>query len=546
MNFTILIISLITILGLVLRILGIDKDGGLWNDEYVSWSIAVIPIGKEFFRGILAQCHMPLYCFYLKFFNLISSNDTFLRYTSVLPGIISIPVMYLAGKEKSKFCGYMCALFTALSSLLVYYSQEVRFYSLLFLFSALSVYFTLRTVKKPRKRNLSGLLISDFLIIITHTIGFVYVFFNLVYVTFKLRKFYKKFVKVSWIITAIILVISSPLLIKILFFGDNMSQWWAVFNFNKILQMFCDYFTPVISNVDVIENIHGLNFKSIFLIVPALIAFAVLVIGIFDKTLKEINQLWIIVLGTFLTAVIAAMLGKLAITSKYLMEIYPILILIFCSTISAFNKNWFKISIFTIFFFFQLGFVFSHSYAAFQPREEGNKYVADLIKSADLKDDDFIVLTYYPARRFYKYVDFSKLNVVEIYKGNFNYYYMPFLSTKDAMRLGKNLYRGTFLNSTLPLDKFSGSTLTEKLNEEVYYKMKPNQKVAFLFLDSVSFIDEATFQAVISNYETYKRAPLPFLVFSNIRNEIIKTMPVKARNIRFEAKGAWTMVSFQY
>lgn len=546
MNFTIFTVLLITIFGLILRILGIDKDGGLWNDEYVSWSISVIPLGKEFLNGVFSQCHMPLYYLYLKFFNLISSNDTFLRFSSVLPGIISIPIMYLVGKEKSKLCGYMCALFTALSSFLVYYSQEVRFYSLLFLFSALSVYFTLRTVKKPRKRNLSGLLISDFLIIFTHTIGFVYVFFNLLYVSFKIYKFYKKFVRVSWLIAGIIIILASPFLIKILLLGDNMSQWWATFNFNRIIQIFCDYFTPIISNVEVIENINGINLKSVFLIVPALTAFVVLAVSIFDKSLKEINQLWIIAAGTFMAAVIAAMTGRLAITAKYIIEIYPILILIFCASISSFNKNWYKISIFSIFFFFQFCFVFSHSYAAYLPREEGNKYVADLIQNANLSEGDFIVLTYYPAKRFYKYFDFSKYNVIEIYKGNFNYYYSPFLTTKEAMKIGKNKYRGAFLSSITPVREFTGSTLINRLNDEVYFRMKPNQKVAFLFLDTVSFIDEPTFTAVISNYDAYKRAPLPFLVFSNIRNEIIKTIPVKARNLRFEVKGAWTMVSFQY
>ena len=546
MNFTILGIILITTLGLLLRILGIDKDGGLWNDEYVSWSISAIPIGKEFVKGMLAQCHMPLYYLYLKIFNLISVNDTFLRYSSVIPGIISIPIMYLVGKEKSKFCGYMCAVFTTLSSLLIYYSQEVRFYSILFLFSALSIYFTLRTVKKPRKRNLIGLLISNLLIIFTHTIGFVYVFFNLLYVTFKLRKLYKKFVDISWIFTLLTLLIASPFLIKILFYGDSMSQWWASFNFNRIIQIFCDFFTPIISNVDVIENIHGINLKSICLIVPALMSLCIFVVCAFDRTLKEINQLWFIVFGTLITAIIASIMGKLSLTSKYIIEIYPILILIFCSTISSFNKIWFRSLIFSIFFLFQILPIFTNYYAAYQPREEGNKYVADLIQSADLHEGDFIVLTYYPAKRFEKYIDFSKYNVVEIYKGNYNYYYSPFMTSEEAMKNGKKMYLGTFINSTTPVSEFTGSTLITKLNEEVYFRMKPNQKVAFLFLDSVAFIDEQTFAAILYSPEAYERAPLPFLVFSNIRNEIIKTIPTKARNLRFEVKGAWTMVSFQY
>ena len=133
MNFTIFWICIITIIGFVLRFIGLDKDGGLWNDEYISWFIASAPIFKGFVDGILSQCHMPLYYIYLKIVMLIGGdNDLVLRFSSIIPAVASIPVMYMVGREKTKFTGLMCALFTALSSFLIYYSQEVRFYTLLF------------------------------------------------------------------------------------------------------------------------------------------------------------------------------------------------------------------------------------------------------------------------------------------------------------------------------------------------------------------------------------------------------------------------------
>lgn len=546
MNFTILWITLITILGAVLRLFCINKDGGLWNDEYVSWAIANIPLGKGFVQAVFNQCHMPFYYLYLKFFNLFSNNDTFLRVTSFIPAVASIPVMYLVGKEKNKLTGLMCCLFTALSSYLVYFSQEVRFYSLLFLFSALSLYFTVRLVKKPRKRNLIGLLISNFLILFTHTIGFVFVFFDLLYITYKLRKLYKKFIMYTWAITGVLLLSVLPLIVKILFFSGSMSQWWSTLTFKRILQVFCNFYTPVIEKVMVVENIHGINVDSIFLVIPLLIATIVLLAGILDKTLRRENQLGSIAFCTFAVTIIASFFGKLCIEAKYIIEIFPILIFIFCSTIDSCNKNWFKVLIFSIFFIFQIGYAFTPNYAAYQPREEGNKYVADLIKNAKLNNNDFIVLTYYPKQRFDKYIDFSKYNVVEIYKGNYNYYYSPFLTSEEALKVGKNKYRGTFLRSMSNVSEFTGSTLIDRLNDEVYFKMKPNQKVAFIFLDSISFLDESMFATVVSDPVMYDKAALPYLVFSNVRNEIIKTLPINARNIRFEAKGSWTMVSFQY
>ncbi len=546
MNFTILTITIITIIGAVLRIIGIDKDGGLWNDEYVSWYIASIPFGKGILKAIFSQCHMPFYYFYLKIFNTISSNDTFLRFTSVLPGVASIPVMYMVGKEKTKLTGYMCALFTALSSLLIYYSQEVRFYSILFLFSALSLYFTFRTIKKPRKRNLIGLIISNFLILITHTIGFVYVFFDLMFISYRLRRLYKKFIINTWIITGILFFTVLPLTLKILFFTNSMSQWWNNLNIYRIVQVFCDYFTPIISNVSVIENINGISLNAVFLIVPSLIAIIVISAGIIDKHNRYNNQIILVAISVFVIALFASLLGKLSLNAKYIIEIYPILIFVFCETVDSYNKAWFKGFVFTLFFVFQLGYIISPAYASFLPREEGNKYVADLLKNANLKKGDFIVLTYYPQSRFTKYIDFSNYNITEIDKARFIYYYEPLLSAEKALKDGKTAYRATFLNSLTPVSEFTGSKLINKLNKDVYYNVKPEQKVAFIFLDSVSFLDEYMFQSVVINPQNYKRAPLPYLIFSNMRNEIIKTLPVNARNMRYETKGAWTIVSFQH
>jgi len=105
----------ITVLGCALRLAFLDKTEGLWNDEYVSWSISAIPFGKKFFEGILAQCHMPLYYFYLKFFiHFFGNSDLMLRLTSVVPGVLSIIVMYFVGKEfkdKNLDSSCVCDLF---------------------------------------------------------------------------------------------------------------------------------------------------------------------------------------------------------------------------------------------------------------------------------------------------------------------------------------------------------------------------------------------------------------------------------------------------
>ena len=162
----------IILLGLLLRLSYIVKPEGMWNDEYVSWYVASTPFLKGFWQEVVKQCHMPLYYVYLKPFTGLS--DTILRLTSVIPGVLAIPLMYAVGREHSKRCGYYAAMITSVLSFLIYYSQEIRFYSLLFLFSALSLLFTIRYLKYGDKKNFVLYLLSNVLILSTHIIAVSY------------------------------------------------------------------------------------------------------------------------------------------------------------------------------------------------------------------------------------------------------------------------------------------------------------------------------------------------------------------------------------
>lgn len=545
MKLTILWIGLICILSAVLRIIGLDKTGGLWNDEYISWYISYIPFGKSFVDNIFAQCHMPFYYLYLKFLMLFGQSDFYLRMTSVIPNILAIPVMYMVGREKSRMTGFLCALFASVSAFLIYFSQEVRFYSILFLFSALSLYFTLRIIKKANIKNTIGFILFNLLVIFTHTIGFVYVFFDLLFVSIKLFKLHKKIILSCCIFIFAGCCAILPLIIKI-FTTISFSQWWANFSIQRIIQVFIDYFTPLIFNITPIETFSGYKEYSALVVIAFLIAITFLLTGFIKKNCREINQVGYIALFTFLVILTASYMGKLVLETKYTIEIYPILIFVLFSTITSFSKKRIKIPVLLIFFAIQIYFIFTPEFSAIAPREEGHKYPAQLLQKAKLKKNDFIVLTYYPKNRFGRYINFDKYNVVEIHKGNFNEYYTPKLSYKDAVKQGKDKYKSTFFEATLPVGYFKGSKLIYYINDNVYKKMKKGQRVAFLFLDSVSFLDETTFSSIVTDKNNYFRTPLLYLVFSDIRNEIIKTMPKNARNIRYEVLGAWTVVSFSY
>lgn len=517
-------------LGTVLRLIFIDKPDGLWNDEYVSWAIAVIPFGKKFIDAIFAQCHMPFYYLYLKFFiHYFGNSDLMLRLTSVLTGVISIVSMYFVGKElKDNRLGILCASVTALSSFLIYFSQEVRFYGILFLFSSLSLLFTLRLAKKQNLSNLIFYVISNFLIIFTHTIGFIFVFLNLLFLSLwliKTNESYKKIVIAVWSSLGLLTLLNLSLMSKI-FASHPLSQWWGHFTLSKIGFLITDYFSPVLTNiVSAPDNFfYNFGFKFIiFALIPSLIA----IVGIVKafKTKKyEIVGLFYLCLAFISVLTVMAIFGKLMFITKYSIEIYPILIALMGYGLLEFKKNWRYVLIF-LFCFLNLFYIINEPNSAPKMhRPEGHKIVANLIKNAGLKDGDIILLNYYPKDRFEKYFNFDKYRVISINKGTFPEY------------LG--------VNSKEDFKKYDSKYFDKKFKSEIFDKLKSNQKLAVVVLKDVAIYSPTTMYVLLKDDKAYAKTPFLFLVFSQIRNELLRNCLKDLQIQRIEEKGSWSVVTF--
>lgn len=532
-------IILITVAGLILRLICIDKAEGLWNDEYVSWFIASQPFTKGFMEGILSQCHMPFYYLYLKcFMKFFGQSDLLLRLTSVFAGVLSIIAMYFTGLVKDKKTALIASGFTAISGFLIYYSQEVRIYSVLFLFSTLSLMYTLKTVKNPSKTNIAGLVLSDFLILFTHTIGFVYVFFNLLYVSIALFKQFKKGIIALWSSMAILGLILSPFVIKILS-TQSFSQWWGSFSVSKIGFLFTDYFSPYLTNLvnapDKFFYQVSLGF-ILFCLIPAIIA----LIWLVKSMINEIQNRYLfgICICVILTLTIAALCGKLVFITKYSMEIYPILIFMIASGAGSFNNKILKYSLIIIYSILMVGYNFISPVAAPRiKRAQGHKIVADLIEHAKLNKGDYIILQYYPKSRFEKYVNFSDYNVISIDKGNFPEYLSANIDYKKVLNNGKEIYKETFKAD-------SNYYFTEKLIDEVISKIKPGQNVLVIMMNGAAFYSPSNMAQIVNNPALYEKTPLLFLVFSYVKTQtfivLSKTLAVR----RFESRGDWSAIMF--
>lgn len=527
----------IVILGIILRLIFIDKPDGLWNDEYVSWMIAAAPFNNGFISAVKSQCHMPFYYLYLKFFmTLFGQSDLLLRLTSVFAGILSIIAMYFTGREKDEKTGLTCASLTAISSFLIYYSQEVRLYSVLFLFSALSLLYTLRCIKNPVKKNFVLCALFNFLILFTHTIGFVFVFFNLIFLSINLYKQFKKVILTVWLTIFAGGIILSPLILKILT-TQSFSQWWGHFSISKLGFLFTDYFSPVLTNLtNAPDKFLYAPKLAFFMLVPTFIATVCIIKSLIKNKLNI--ELFAIFAGTVLVLVTASLTGKLVFITKYSIEIYPILIFLACSGLTSINNKIIKNSLIIIYCFISVGYIILHPYSAPKMRRaEGHKIMTDILTRMDLKKNDIILLEYYPQTRFQKYFDFSPYRVVEIHKGNFPMYLSPSRTYEDAYKNGKTIYKSVFSSK-------QNTYFQSMLNNQIFNRMENGQSVVMAVLNSVSFYSPQSMEKITADENLYNKEPLLFLVFSYVKNKTFAEMLEKLAIAKFEQKGNWTLIKF--
>lgn len=535
----IIYLILITVLGLGLRVIGLNKTQGLWNDEYVSWMIASKPLGADFVHGILSQCHMPFYYLYLKFFMHFGGNgDLFLRATSVLAGVLSIIVMYFVGLQHSKKTALICALFTSISSFLIYYSQEVRIYSLLFLISALTLLYLLRFLKNKTWTTLGGLVLFNFLIIFTHTIGFVFVFFELVALTILLFNEYKKQLLTIWGGIIVLGGICLPQIIHI-FTAKSFSQWWGTFSISKIGFLFTDYFSPVLTNlVNAPDNflyVKSLSFVF-FTIVPTLIALVFIARALYKN--KKNIALFSICVGFVLIMTVAAILGKLVFITKYSIEIYPILLFLAAYGACSFENKKIANTFIACFCAISLTYLFiSPTSAPKIPRPQGHKLVADLLNRAKPNQNDIIILEYYSKDRYEKYFDFSKFQIISIDKANFPEYFMSDKDVAEIFTNGKPLLKDIFAEK-------KSSYLDYVMRDSVLSKVQKGQNVIVIIPDSVAFYSKDDIKAITSDRYRYEHTPFLYLIFSYVRNRVFDDLQQGLAVTRYEKLGDWSLIQF--
>ena len=164
---TSLLLTLVVLFAVGLRLYHIDRES-LWLDESSSyWWAKTSPV--EMVTRVAGDAHTPLYYLILHYWMKISGDsDWAIRLLSAIFGISAIPVVFQIGKLLfSERFGLVAALFLAVSGFHIQYSQEARPYSLYFLLTSVSVFFTILVIKRIRYAWF-GYIVSTVLLLYTH------------------------------------------------------------------------------------------------------------------------------------------------------------------------------------------------------------------------------------------------------------------------------------------------------------------------------------------------------------------------------------------
>jgi len=117
-----------------------DEGWSVWLARQDLWSIALRTAADE---------HPPLHYFTLHFWDAIAGESAFaVRFSSLALGTLSVALLYRMGRLMvNGWLGLLAALLLAISRFHIWWSQEIKMYSLASLLSLLSLYLFLRLLR---------------------------------------------------------------------------------------------------------------------------------------------------------------------------------------------------------------------------------------------------------------------------------------------------------------------------------------------------------------------------------------------------------------
>lgn len=143
----------LTIFGCFLRFYNLGYNS-LWLDEASTNSFAIMSIPDIWKATAGGEFNPPLFYWIEHLMLTFGNNEVVLRFVPALLGILTIPLIYFAGKEfMDRNVGIIASAALAFSPFLVFYSQEARAYSMMLFFVAFALVFYFKALKTNNLKN---------------------------------------------------------------------------------------------------------------------------------------------------------------------------------------------------------------------------------------------------------------------------------------------------------------------------------------------------------------------------------------------------------
>ncbi len=332
MKKSIFIILVLFAVAFGLRFLYIDN--ALWYDEACSWATSTDGAGIMHNLLHVDLQHTPLYFILLKMWmKMFGQSEVAMRTLSLIFGALTVPFSYIVGLKISKNA-FFSAMICAVSPLLVLFSAEVRMYSLVVFLVLLSIYFLIDFEQKGDKKSLIKLVGTNILIPYTFVGG---ILFNLsllicysVYLFKNKKEKFRQYLSFE-IIEFIFLI---PYFILISYYAKMRSVFVisheGVLKFAHIIDAIRNFFGATIEqNVYwVNDGNYHINFWFTLLVIIPCIYFIIGFIKSLNSDDKFIRTLSAILLSNFIFAVIFAILKVNVFTSRYILYLFPPVIML--------------------------------------------------------------------------------------------------------------------------------------------------------------------------------------------------------------------------
>lgn len=141
------IILSLTVIGALLRFYHLGYNS-LWLDEAATHTFASLSLAG-IWQLTTSEINPPLFHWIEHFMLFAGDNETILRFVPALAGVLTIPLIYIIGREFfDRNVGIIAASAVAFSPFLIFYSQEARAYSLMLFFVASAMIFYLRALRE--------------------------------------------------------------------------------------------------------------------------------------------------------------------------------------------------------------------------------------------------------------------------------------------------------------------------------------------------------------------------------------------------------------